>query len=155
MDKKHNILSLFNEDADISCRSFSISKVKIDAYYINCLVDGKLVASGVFDSINKLARTGRDLNSSQIFNLLKEQMISASDLTIIKSPSEIQENIFNGGVVIKVGGKEELISVNVAGFIKDGETEGIISRADSTVPVYVIPTNEELMIALDTYELIS
>ncbi len=32
--------------------------------------------------------------------------------------------------------------------------EGIISREDSKVPVYVIPTNEELMIALDTYNII-
>ena len=32
--------------------------------------------------------------------------------------------------------------------------EGIISSEDSTVPVYVIPTNEELMIAKDTYSLI-
>ena len=32
--------------------------------------------------------------------------------------------------------------------------EGIISSDDSSVPVYVIPTNEELMIALDTMELI-
>ncbi len=32
--------------------------------------------------------------------------------------------------------------------------EGIISSGESKVPVYVIPTNEELMIALDTYELI-
>ena len=34
------------------------------------------------------------------------------------------------------------------------ENEGIISAADSRVPVYVIPTNEELMIAQDTYDLI-
>ena len=31
---------------------------------------------------------------------------------------------------------------------------GIISTNDSVVPVYVVPTNEELMIATDTYELI-
>lgn len=31
--------------------------------------------------------------------------------------------------------------------------EGLISTKDSKIPVYVIPTNEELMIALDTYEL--
>ncbi|MBR1376865.1 MAG: acetate kinase [Bacilli bacterium] len=30
-----------------------------------------------------------------------------------------------------------------------------ISAEDSKIPVYVVPTNEELMIALDTYELIS
>ena len=32
--------------------------------------------------------------------------------------------------------------------------EGLISKENSSVPVYVTPTNEELMIALDTYELI-
>ena len=31
---------------------------------------------------------------------------------------------------------------------------GIISADDSTIPVYVIPTNEELMIAMDTYEIV-
>ncbi len=30
-------------------------------------------------------------------------------------------------------------------------TEGLISSTESSVPIYVIPTNEELMIALDTY----
>lgn len=33
--------------------------------------------------------------------------------------------------------------------------EGIISADDSKIPVYVIPTNEELMIALDTYNIIN
>ena len=33
--------------------------------------------------------------------------------------------------------------------------EGIISTSESKIPVYVIPTNEELMIALDTYDLIN
>lgn len=33
--------------------------------------------------------------------------------------------------------------------------EGIITKDKSEIPVYVIPTNEELMIALDTYDLIS
>lgn len=33
-------------------------------------------------------------------------------------------------------------------------TEGVISKKESKIPVYVIPTNEELMIAMDTFELI-
>ena len=44
------------------------------------------------------------------------------------------------------------INNTIAGF-KD-ISEGIISTEDSKVPVYVVPTNEELMIATDTYELI-
>lgn len=40
----------------------------------------------------------------------------------------------------------------IAGYLE--ENEGIISSNESSVPVYVVPTNEELMIALDTYDLI-
>lgn len=40
----------------------------------------------------------------------------------------------------------------IAGYLD--ESEGLISSADSKIPVYVIPTNEELMIALDTFDLI-
>ena len=34
------------------------------------------------------------------------------------------------------------------------QNEGIISSSDSTVDVWVVPTNEELMIIKDTYELV-
>ena len=33
--------------------------------------------------------------------------------------------------------------------------EGEISTEDSSIKVYVVPTNEELMIAKDTYDLIN
>ena len=39
----------------------------------------------------------------------------------------------------------------IAGF-KDVK-QGIISTGDSSIPVYVIPTNEEIMIARETYDL--
>lgn len=47
---------------------------------------------------------------------------------------------------------DDSVNNTIAGF-KDVH-EGIISTDDSKVPVYVVPTNEELMIATDTYELI-
>ena len=34
-------------------------------------------------------------------------------------------------------------------------SEGIISADDSSIAVYVVPTNEELMIIKDTYEIVS
>ena len=46
----------------------------------------------------------------------------------------------------------EEVNNTIAGF-KDIH-EGIISASDSKVDVYVVPTNEELMIATDTYNLI-
>jgi len=41
----------------------------------------------------------------------------------------------------------------IAGFLS--KSEGKISSDDSKVDVYVLPTNEELMIVKDTYELVS
>jgi acetate kinase len=49
---------------------------------------------------------------------------------------------------------DEEENMHVAGFLNDCLDEGVISSADSKVPIYVVPTNEELMIALDTYDLI-
>ena len=48
---------------------------------------------------------------------------------------------------------DEKANDEIAGF-KDLH-EGIISTKDSKIPVYVVPTNEELMIALDTYDIIN
>lgn len=43
-------------------------------------------------------------------------------------------------------------NMKVASYLD--KKEGLISTEESNVPVFVIPTNEELMIAMDTYELI-
>ncbi len=64
---------------------------------------------------------------------------------------EFRENIINKlsslGIFID---KEE--NNKIASYLD--KNEGIISSSASKVPVYVIPTNEELMIALDTYNII-
>lgn len=64
---------------------------------------------------------------------------------------EFRENIIEKlsslGIYID---KEE--NNKIAGYLD--KSEGIISTRESSVPVYVIPTNEELMIALDTYNII-
>lgn len=43
-------------------------------------------------------------------------------------------------------------NMKIAGYLD--KKEGLISDEKSNVPIYVVPTNEELMIAQDTYELI-
>ena len=48
---------------------------------------------------------------------------------------------------------DEKVNATIASY-KDVQ-EGVISAKSSKVPVYVIPTNEELMIIKDTYELTS
>ncbi len=64
---------------------------------------------------------------------------------------EFRENIVGKlsslGIVLD---KEE--NNKIASYLD--KSEGVISSSESKVPVYVIPTNEELMIALDTYNII-
>ncbi|MBQ5945361.1 acetate kinase [bacterium] len=45
------------------------------------------------------------------------------------------------------------VNNNIASYKE--QHEGIITAPDSSIPVYVIPTNEELMIAKDTYKLVN
>lgn len=65
---------------------------------------------------------------------------------------EFREQIINRlePIGIKID-KEE--NMGVAGYCD--KHEGVVSASDSRVPVYVVPTNEELMIALDTFEIIN
>lgn len=59
----------------------------------------------------------------------------------------ILEKCSSLGIVVD---KEE--NNKIASYLE--KQEGIISASVSKIPVYVIPTNEELMIALDTYNII-
>lgn len=65
---------------------------------------------------------------------------------------EFRENVIRklASLGIKI---DEEVNMSIASY-KDIH-EGKISTSDSTVDVYVIPTNEELMIALDTYHIIT
>ena len=65
---------------------------------------------------------------------------------------EFRENIINklGSIGIYIDHNK---NNEIASYLE--KHEGLISSNESSVPVYVIPTNEELMIALDTQDLIS
>ena len=71
--------------------------------------------------------------------------------------------IFTAGIgENSIGTRQEIIDgLSVLGIKCDSERnntrgeEKLISTDDSTIPCYVIPTNEELMIALDTMHLIN
>ena len=65
--------------------------------------------------------------------------------------SEFREDVMNKLAPIGIKVNKEA-NAKIASF-RD-QHEGIISAPDSSVPVYVLPTNEEIMIVRDTYNLI-
>lgn len=109
----------------------------------------------------------------------KEQCILANDMCVdrivsyiaryyVKLEGKLDALVFTAGIGENAREfRESIVSkLECLGIILDKEEnmklaryldrqEGIISAMESKIPVYVVPTNEELMIALDTFEIIS
>ena len=69
---------------------------------------------------------------------------------VLENGSETRADIVNKLSCLGLKLNKE-VNDSIAGF-KD-VNEGIITSEDSSIPVYVLPTNEEIMIIKDTYEL--
>ena len=108
---------------------------------------------------NELAILSNEMYVNRIVNYIAEYYVELNgNVDALVFTAGLGENAigFRKDVITKLeslGIKlNEEVNNSIAGF-KDIH-EGIISTDDSKVPVYVVPTNEELMIATDTYELI-
>ena len=99
--------------------------------------------------------------------MYKDRIVSYIAKYFVELKGNVDAFVFTAGVGENARGfREEVINELASiGFKIDSEKndsiagykdihEGIISSDDSVVPIYVVPTNEELMIATDTYELI-
>lgn len=78
-------------------------------------------------------------------------MLNGADVIVLTAGLGENSSITREGVLERIASLGVKLDKNKNNF--RGEIRKI-STEDSKIPVYVIPTNEELMIALDTYELI-
>ena len=124
-----------------------------------------------FLGISGISSDSRDIEEK--INEGNERAILTSDMNArrIANYIAIYNNILNGADVIcftaglgekDTEGRKEIIERIASLGIKLDKiankeifsTFGKITTEDSKIPVYVVPTNEELMIAIDTYEII-
>lgn len=108
---------------------------------------------------NELAVLSNEMYVNRIANYIAEYYVElCGNVDALVFTAGLGENAigFRRDVMNRLGCLgikiDDSVNNTIAGF-KDVH-EGIISTDDSKVPVYVVPTNEELMIATDTYELI-
>lgn len=108
---------------------------------------------------NELAVLSNEMYVNRITNYIAEYYVElCGNVDALVFTAGLGENAigFRRDVMNRLGclgiKLDDSVNNTIAGF-KDVH-EGIISTDDSKVPVYVVPTNEELMIATDTYELI-
>ena len=129
---------------------------------------GLLGISGYSDSRDvEAARAAGDKNATLALDMYNDRIAKYIAEYYIKLDGEVDALVFTAGVGENgiEARKEILRRLNTLGIKVDeeknskiasykNENEGIISSDDSSVPVYVLPTNEEIMIIKDTYNLV-
>jgi acetate kinase len=76
----------------------------------------------------------------------------AVSASVLENSAIFRESIFN-----KLTGPMGIVLDNQENYLigdDRGKTEGIITTVESKIPVYVVPTCEEVMIARDSYKII-
>ena len=129
---------------------------------------GLLGISGYSDSRDvEAARAAGDKNATLALDMYNDRIAKYIAEYYIKLDGEVDALVFTAGVGENgIEARKEIIRrLNALGIKVDeeknskiasykNENEGIISSDDSSVPVYVLPTNKEIMIIKDTYNLV-
>ena len=129
---------------------------------------GLLGISGSSDSRDvEAARAAGDKNATLALDMYNDRIAKYIAEYYIKLDGKVDALVFTAGVGENgIEARKEIIRrLNALGIKVDeeknskiasykNENEGIISSDDSSVPVYVLPTNEEIMIIKDTYNLV-
>ncbi len=129
---------------------------------------GLLGISGYSDSRDvEAARAAGDKNATLALDMYNDRIAKYIAEYYIKLDGEVDALVFTAGVGENgIEARKEIIRrLNALGIKVDEEknskiasykngNEGIISSDDSSVRVYVLPTNEEIMIIKDTYNLV-
>lgn len=129
---------------------------------------GLLGISGYSDSRDvEAARAAGDKNATLALDMYNDRIAKYIAEYYIKLDGEVDALVFTAGLGENgIEARKEIIRrLNALGIKVDeeknskiasykNENEGIISSDDSSVPVYVLPTNEEIMIIKDTYNLV-
>ena len=116
--KTINIMKLFNENAEVTERTFVVNEKTLNLYFIDCLINKELFAGGIVPAIEKL----KEINNEDFLTKLEFQFVRVATVKRITTKKEIQDEIFNGAVVIDVN-KKEFLAINLAGYSKRSITE--------------------------------
>ncbi len=105
------------------------------------------IASG-----NERAKLAQDIYASKVANYIAmyNNMLDGADVIVFTAGLGENSKDMREAIVSRIhslGVTLDLDANNMRGEFK------CVSSKDSKIPVYVVPTNEELMIALDTYDL--
>lgn len=154
-----SVIEYMNEEAGLSIDEISTSLNKKSGLFGICGYNDNRDVETEISKGNELATLALDMYVDRIarfiaqYYMLLEGKIDSIVMTagVLENGSETREAIINKLACFGIEVDKEVNS-KIAGFKEIHE--GVISTKDSKVEVRVMPTNEEIMIVRDTFELI-
>lgn len=117
--RKDKIIDLFNENAEVVERSFEIKKIKINLYFIDCLINKEIFATGVVPAIKQL----ENVEEKDFLKELEQKLLGVASVKKTKENKLIEEEILNGSVVIDIENQKEKLIVALTDFAKRSISE--------------------------------
>lgn len=90
----------FDEENQVEKQIFQIGKTQISVFYIESLIDKKLLSSGVLFPLERFSANKENQNVKNLKMALKSEVVSISSLIETSDKNEIIKNIYQGFAVI-------------------------------------------------------
>ena len=110
---KQKVLGWFGENCGIECQEFDLSSKKVFFFYVSCMVNKEIVLSGLL-----LALRESEFKKGSILSQLQKNIFASVKVKAIEEKAQVQEEIFNGAVVIAVEGEKGFLSIPSPGYSK-------------------------------------
>lgn len=108
---KQKIESMFGENSDIVCQEILVAKKTAYLFYISCLVNKELISSTLLTVLRE-----KEFKENNIITQLEKEYLTALEVKLVSEKSQVQEEIFNGSVIVAVEGEKDFLSIPFAGF---------------------------------------
>jgi len=119
VNKKENILNLFNEQSEVVERSFLIKNKTIKLYFIDCLINKDIFSISVVPAIKELEK----MHENSFVDALENKLLGVASVKRTIDYKIVQEEIFNGSVVIEIENETNLLIVALTNFSKRSISE--------------------------------
>ncbi len=113
------IYGLFCDNSDLECRTLLLDHKKVYLFFISCLVDKKLIESGV---INSLFEREKNIGDN-ILSSLEKRVVSMAKAERVQTDQQITKAILGGAILLAVEGQTEYLSLQANGESKRSITE--------------------------------
>ena len=92
----------FDQENQVEKQTFKIGKSQISVFYIESMIDKKLLSSGVLFPLERFSANEQNQNVKDLKQAIKAEVVAISSVVVSKNKNEIIKNIYQGFAVIVV-----------------------------------------------------